>query len=77
MPSSNNLQTQVVLRWNEVDLNYPLKLFLKDMKKFEHNYCLKGMRENYQGEEDCYTFFDYARDQWILKVKVYNINKKL
>jgi hypothetical protein len=71
-----NPQTQVVLRWNEIDLNYPLELFLKDMEEFEHNYCLKGMKENYQGDQSCYTFFDFAKDQWILKVKVYNINKK-
>lgn len=64
-----NPQTKVVLRWNGVDLNYPLELFLRDMKDLEHQYCLY---ENH----DCYSYFEFAKEEWIKKVELYKIKHK-
>ena len=52
-----NPQTQVVLRWNEVDLNYPLELFLKDMEefcknsKYRYNEAVQSVKSAYRYKE--------------------------
>jgi hypothetical protein len=58
-----NINTQIVYSWNEIDLNYPLDLFLKQMKEWEHEYCtsMNGLHS--------YTYFDYAIKQWNKKLK--------
>jgi hypothetical protein len=59
-----NPQTSKVIVWNKISLNIPISEFFNKMKQWEHEYCIIKMEENYQGDEHCYTYFNYTIDQW-------------
>jgi hypothetical protein len=71
-----NPQLKNVLVWDKISLNFPLEKFFSQMKEWEHEYCMSGMEENYQGDSECYTFFDYAKDQWNKKLKLLELQIK-